>query len=269
MGADLYFLFAKALGLLMKPSALFITAVAVGFVLLFTRFGPRWGRWLIGLAFFGYALVAVLPLGELALSVLENRFPARQGTSEPVTGILVLGGSFNTVMTRERAQVSLTSSAERLTEFMRLARMYPQARLIFSGGSGLVFDTKPTEAEVARTFFIEAGFDVSRVEFEDQSRNTAESARLSFAQVSPKVDERWLLITSARHMPRAMGLFRYAGWPVTAHPVDYTTLPSGASGHFWPSWPGSIGSADMAAYEWGGLLAAWLRGNIDDPFPAP
>ncbi|MCR4376840.1 MAG: YdcF family protein, partial [Rhodospirillales bacterium] len=202
MGADLYFLFAKALGMLISPSALFITAVAVGFMLLFTRFGARWGRRLIGASLLGYALVAVLPFGGWALGILEDRFPAQQSMAEPVTGIIVLGGSFDTVTTRERAQVSLGGSAERLTEFMRLARVYPQAKLIFSGGNGRVFDTKPTEAEVARMFFTEVGFDVSRVQFEDRSRNTAESARLSFEQIAPQADEHWLLITSARHMPR-------------------------------------------------------------------
>ena len=268
MGADLYFLFAKALGLLMKPSVLFVTAVALGFLLLFGRSSARWGRGLIGAALLGYALVAVFPLGALALSVLEDRFPARLSVTEPIAGIIVLGGSFDTMTTRERNQVSLTSSVERLTEFMRLARANPHAKLVFSGGSGLVFDTHPTEAEVARRFFAEAEFDASRVQFEDQSRNTAESAGLVFSQVSPKIDERWLLVTSARHMPRAMGLFRQTGWSLTAHPVDYL-LPPGAPRYWGPSWPGRIDFADVAAYEWGGLIVAWLRGNIDTPFPAP
>jgi len=273
MEADMYFLLAKLAGLLLRPSALFITAVALGFLLLFSghnvlRGGVLWGRRLIGLALLGYVSVATFPTGEWALGLLENRFSAVQTPAKPVAGIIVLGGSFDTILTRTRGQVSLTSSTERLVEFIRLARAHPNAKLVFSGGSGQVFDAKPSEAEVARQFFAEVGFDDSRVQMEGRSRNTAESARLAYEQFAPKADEGWLLVTSARHMPRAMGLFRHAGWPVTAHPVDYQTHPGGPK-DFWPRWPGNIGYADMAAYEWGGLLAAKVRGRIASLFPGP
>jgi len=268
MGADLYFLFAKAAGLLLTPSALFVTAVALGFVMLCIRWSALWGRRLIGLALLGYVVTAVFPLGELGVGVLEDRFPAQRDLAGPVAGIIVLGGSFDTVTTRERGQVSLTSSAERLVEFIRLARAHPDAKQAFSGGSGRVFDTKPTEAEVARMFFAEVGFDAHGIQFEDQSRNTAESARMAYERFAPKPGETWVLITSARHMPRAVGLFRHAGWDVTAHPVDYL-LPPDAPARLWPHWPGRIDFADIAAYEWGGLLVAWLRGRISTPFPGP
>ncbi|HEY9163000.1 MAG TPA: YdcF family protein [Magnetovibrio sp.] len=268
MGADVYFLFAKAAGLLLTPSALFVTAVALGTVLLFSRRRVNVGRALIALAMLGYLAVASLPLGEWAVAKLEDRFATVTDPAQPVTGIIVLGGSFDTIRTRTRGQVALTGSAERLVEFVRLARLYPQAKLVFSGGSGQVFDTKPSEAEVARTFFADIGFDASRVQFEGRSRNTAESASLAFEQFSPQAGETWLLITSARHMPRAVGLFRQAGWTPTAHPVDYLLDPD-APNSFAPSWPGSLVYADAAAYEWGGLVVAWLRGRSADLFPGP
>lgn len=268
MGADLYFLLAKAAGLLLTPSALFVTAVALGTVLLFSRRRMKAGRGLIGLALLGYLGVASLPLGEWAVGVLEDRFATVSAPPQPVTGIIVLGGSFDTIRTRTRGQVTLTGSAERLVEFVRLAKLHPQAKLVFSGGSGQVFDTKPSEAEVARAFFADIGFDASHVQFEDRSRNTAESAKLAYEQVVPQADETWLLITSARHMPRAMGLFRQAGWTLTAHPVDYLLNP-GAPETFVPRWPGQIDYADVAAYEWGGLLVAWLRGRSEHLFPGP
>lgn len=275
VGSDLYFLFAKVAGWLLTPSALFMAAVMLGFLLLLMRPGTRagerlsqLGRRLIGLALLGYVAVAMLPVGQWALGKLEDRFPASAHSSEPVAGIVVLGGSIDTVLTRERGQVSVSSSVERLIEFIRLARVHPQAKLVFSGGNGRVFDVKPSEAEVAQAFFRDVGFDDARVHYEDRSRNTAESARLSYEQFTPKADERWLLVTSARHMPRAMGLFRHAGWPVVAHPVDYQLRPN-APTNWWPRWPGRIDYADVAAYEWGGLIVARLRGRIDSIFPQP
>ena len=85
----------------------------------------------------------------------------------------------------------------------------------------------------------------------------------------PETGDTWVLVTSARHMPRAIGLFRHAGWTnLSAHPVDHYTRPGGGAG-FWPSWPGSLGYANMAAYEWGGLIAARIRGRSDTLFPGP
>jgi uncharacterized SAM-binding protein YcdF (DUF218 family) len=268
MAADLYFVFARVAALVLSPSTLFVTAVALGFVLMQSRSMVFLGRRLIGLALLGYVVFAVFPVGEWALGALEDRFPAQQDTSQAVAGIIVLGGSFDTQITHERDQVSVLSNVERLTQFIRLARANPQAALIFSGGNGRVFDTQPTEAEVARRFFDEVGFDVERVQFEDRSRNTSESARLTFAKFAPKPDETWVLVTSARHMPRAMGLFRHEGWTVTAYPVDYV-LPPDAPVNFWPRWPGQLNVVDTAVYEWGGLIAARLRGRIDHLFPGP
>ena len=275
MESDLYFWFAKAAGWLLKPGGLFMAAVVLGFLMLLMRPGTHagvrlsvLGQRLIGLALLGYVAVGVLPVGEWALGMLEDRFPASVDANGSVAGIIVLGGSIDTVLTRERGQVSVSSSAERLIEFIRLARANPQAQLVFSGGNGRVFDTQPSEAEVARAFFRDLGFDDSRVRYEDGSRNTAESARFSYEQFAPQADETWLLVTSARHMPRAVGLFRHAGWTLKAHPVDYQLKPN-APENWWPRWPGRIDYADVAAYEWGGLIVARLRGRIDSVFPGP
>lgn len=268
MAADLYFVFAKIAGLLLNPQALLTTALGLGFLLLLTRSGAFWGRRLIGLALFGYVAVAMFPLGELALGPLENRFPTKRNHAGPVAGIVVLGGVSDTGRTFERRQLDLNGNVERLVEFVRLARAHPDAKLVFAGGSGLMSDAKMTEAQAARRFFVEVGFDVERVQFEDRSRNTSESAAYTYGQFSPRPSDNWLLVTSARHMPRAMGLFRQAGWTPSAHPVDYWTSPGGPR-DFWPQWPGNLGYANAAAYEWGALLVAWLRQSIATPFPAP
>ena len=214
-GATLSFLFAKLLGFLLNPYALFITGLAVGIVLQFTKWGCDAGRRLLGLVVLCYVVFGMFPVGSWAVNQLEDRFPAQSNYDKPIPGILVLGGSVSTTLTRERGQTSVGGNIERLTEFVRLSRLHPEAKLAYIGGQGRVFDRKPTEAEVSKRFLDEIGMDTSNVWFEDQSRNTEEGAYMSFDQLKPG-DQPWVLITSASHMPRAVGLFRKAGWTVRA-----------------------------------------------------
>jgi len=154
-----------------------------------------------------------------------------------------------------------------MTEFAKLARTYPDAKLAFTGGIGTLSGEGPTEAEIARQFFADLGVDTTRILFEDRARNTAESAAITYDAFTPS-GQNWLLVTSAKHMPRAIGLFRKAGWDILAFPVDYETLPSRYR-HFKPSWPGQLFYINAAVYEWGGLIIGWLRHSIDEPFPKP
>jgi uncharacterized SAM-binding protein YcdF (DUF218 family) len=63
----------------------------------------------------------------------------------------------------------------------------------------------------------------SRIVLEDQSRNTYENAVFTAQLAGINKHNRWLLVTSAWHMPRAMATFEKAGWNVTAYPVDFRT----------------------------------------------
>lgn len=267
MDANLYFLFAKITNMLLSPVTVFMTAIALGFLLVLSPWA-RSGKWLMGLALVGYLATSVFPGGYILVNVLENRFPQPQLADKPVDGVIVLGGSFSTTLSNLRGQVSLGGNAERLTEFVRLARAYPDAKLVFTGGIGLLSGKGPTEAAIARQFFEDIGLNVARIQFEDQSRNTTESAAYTLDMLNPQ-GQRWLLITSARHMPRAMGLFRKAGWAdLVAYPVDYLTSPDVDVAE-QIAWPGNIGHINQAIYEGGGLFVAWLRGSIDEPFPKP
>jgi len=267
LDANLYFLFSKIAGALLSPMTVFMTAISIAFLLILTPWA-RLGKWLMGLALLGYVLTAVFPSGYILVNILEERFPQPQGLTEQVDGVIVLGGSFNTALSATRGQVSLIRNVERLTEFIALARTYPHAKLVFTGGIGKLSGDGPTEASIAEKFFTEMGMDTTRIQFEGRSRNTAESAHITFEELKPSEDETWLLVTSAKHVPRAMGLFRKAGWNVLAYPVDYETLPSSYR-HFKPSWPGNLFYISSAVYEWGGLIVSWLRGSIDEPFPKP
>jgi uncharacterized SAM-binding protein YcdF (DUF218 family) len=151
---------------------------------------------------------------------------------------------------------------------VELARRYPETHVVFSGGQGWLAGTDLTEAKVMRGFLRTHGLDERRLIFEGQARNTYENALLAKPLAAPQPGERWLLVTSAFHMPRAVGAFRQVGWPVIAYPVDYRTsgefelLVAPDAGQRWRE-------LDQAVQSWIGLIAYWLSGRITTLFPAP
>jgi uncharacterized SAM-binding protein YcdF (DUF218 family) len=123
-----------------------------------------------------------------------------------------------------RGQVALTDAAERITATAALARRFPAARILLSGGaSHLVVSGAATESALARDILVAAGLPAERIELEEKSRDTCENAAESKLQAEPRPGDQWLLVTSASHMPRAVACFRVAGFPVIPYPVDYRT----------------------------------------------
>ncbi len=211
----------------------------------------------------------VLPLGLLILRPLEDRFPQVPADFPAPTGFVVLGGSTDEALDAARGQVTVSTSADRVTEAVVMARRYPQARVVFSGGSGALVPTGLTEAEETRRLWIAMGIAPERITIENRSRNTDENARFTTALVRPQPGDTWLLVTSAFHVPRAVGLFRASGFPVVPYPVDYRTAGTGAD--WWPSADLSTGlqRLDFAVHEWVGLVSYWIAGKTSALFPAP
>jgi uncharacterized SAM-binding protein YcdF (DUF218 family) len=149
-----------------------------------------------------------------------------------------------------------------------LALRYPNARIIFSGGTAALFKGA-LEAPLAVKEFEALGVAHDRITAEEQSRNTIENAVFSRLIAQPKPGERWLLVTSAFHMPRAIAAFRAAGFPVEAYPVDWRTRgPIDATAPF-ASVIGGLGMTDIAMHEWVGLLVYRLTGQTEELFPTP
>jgi uncharacterized SAM-binding protein YcdF (DUF218 family) len=181
----------------------------------------------------------------------------------------VLGGAISPDVSAARDVVKLGDAAERITATVELARRYPDARIIFSGGSAaLLFDQLP-EAPFAAKELEALGIDRDRITAEDQSRNTVENAVFSRLIANPKPGERWLLVTSAFHMPRAMAVFRAAGFPVEAYPVDWRTRGPVDLLRLSESLTEGLARTDTAAHEWVGLAAYRLTGRTNEFFPAP
>lgn len=262
------FVLSKLYWLLLSPANLLFFVLLAGTVLLFTR-RRRTGRWLIVLVTSVYLLAGILPAGTMLTAVLENRFPANPPLPDKVAGIVTLGGTVMQVISRDRGQPSLTDGSERLIEFIHLARKYPDAKLVFSGGSGSLTHPQLKETVVVKAVLKELGFDDSRVMYESRSRNTYENALYTRKLAKPKPGETWVLITSAMHMPRAMGCFREVGWKnLIAYPVDYSTTGRGGFElHFGPF--GGLDRLETALHEWIGLTVYWILGRTNVYFPGP
>lgn len=259
------FLVSKIFWFLVNPANLLLVALVGGTLLMFTRF-RRTGRALVAFATGCFLLVATLPVGTAMMTVLENRFPPKPAIPHDVAGIIVLGGTVNQWLTEARGLPSISGGGARLTEFIHLARRFPQAKLIFTGGSGSIWDQSRKETEVARTFFARLDLDPGRVVFEDRSRNTHENALFSKELVTPRDADKWVLITSAIHMPRAIGVFRRAGWNVIAYPVDFRT--DGNHALFLSFDPlGGLARVYAGLREWIGLAAYRILDRTDSLLP--
>lgn len=263
-----FFVLSKVLGWFAYPSNAIGFIGLVGLLLMPTRWAKA-GRRLVAVAFILLAVCGFTPLGRWLMLPLEERFPPWQPQAGPPAGIIVLGGAIDGRLSAARGVPLLRGGAERITGAVALARQYPQARIVYSGGSGRLLLDGAMEADVARTLFAELGIAASRIEMEDVSRNTAENAAASKAVAKPKPGERWILVTSAAHMPRAVGVFRRVGFPVEPYPVGWRTAGPGdvSVGFYYLS--RGLRMVDQAAREWVGLIVYWLSGRTSELFPGP
>jgi uncharacterized SAM-binding protein YcdF (DUF218 family) len=263
----MFFFLSKTVGLLLLPSNLLVVTGLVGLALMATRY-RRAGKRIAIVSLALLLTVGILPVGKLLANVLENRFPRWDETRGAPVGIIVLGGAIDAGLTFDRGSPALSDAAERVVMIGKLARQFPQARIIFSGGSGALTPGDIPEGDAVYPILDDLGVPRARVQVENRSRNTNENATFSKAMADPKPGERWLLVTSAIHMPRAVGCFRRAGFPVEAYPVDWTTAthPSLAPDFFVVA---GLKRADDAVHEWTGLVAYWLSGRTDAFLPGP
>jgi uncharacterized SAM-binding protein YcdF (DUF218 family) len=206
--------------------------------------------------------IGILPLGTLMIRGLEDRYP-RPAWPARVDGILILSPGFDTATLKERGAPATNAGEMRLVGGFDAARRYPRVRLVFSGGSGALGGAIYSEAETARYIFAQLGLNPARLILESRSRNTYENILYSKALVKPGRGEVWLLITSAIHMPRAMGIAKKLNWPMLPWPTDYLTGTRSAGADF--NIVDNLGATDYAVHEWVGLLAYRLSGKSSGP----
>lgn len=221
----LFFLASKLIGAFLRADTYIILAFAVIALALHAKRHRVALRLSIG-TFIACLTIGMLPLGDLLLASIERTYPVHPPLTR-VTGIVLLGGAEDAFATAHWKQVQLNEGGERFTAALALARRFPMARLLFTGGSGslrTLVGGSVSESTVAERFFAEHGITAPRLQVEGASRNTAENAQLGFAVAKPQAGETWVLVTTAFHMPRAMRTFAAAGWPpMVPWPVDHRT----------------------------------------------
>jgi uncharacterized SAM-binding protein YcdF (DUF218 family) len=267
----MFFVLSKLSFLILRPSNAVILAMLAGLILRLVPRLRRRGTQLFSLALVVLVLSGWTGAGSLLIRPLEDAFspPAAPERLHP-RGIVILGGGIDTDVSTDRGTPEFVDGAERLIAAARLARLYPEAEVIYSGGTNsLTDDGEVPEADFARDVLVSFGVPAERILVERTARNTIENARKTLELAEPQPSDHWILVTSAFHMPRAMGTFRAAGWSgIVAWPVDYRT---NRDWHIIERHSASEGLSltDLAVKEWIGLVAYRFAGYTDSIFPVP
>jgi uncharacterized SAM-binding protein YcdF (DUF218 family) len=265
----MFFYAAKIFWFFAQPSTLLLVMMIGGAALL--RAGrDRAGRRLILLSVGLLLLGGLLPASNWLLLPLEQRFARADLTGREVDGIVVLGGAEDARIWAERDAHALNEAGERFTEAVALARRYPKARVVFTGGAIEIIGSPKIGADAARAIFRDLGLvEGDRLLLETKARDTWENAVYVKALVEPKPGERWLVVTSAWHMPRSIGVFRQAGFAVEPWPVDYRTGGLLDALRLFEAPADGLKRLDTAMREWIGLVIYRVTGRTDAVFPAP
>ena len=264
----MFFVLSKTLGVMLLPTNFLIGVGLFGAILLATRFTSL-GRKLLIASVVLLAICGFSPLGKLVLYPLESRFPPWDAARGAPDGIVVLGGSIDPDLSAAHGLPVFKGAVDRVIAVAALAHRYPNARIIFSGGSGNLISGDAREADYASAVFESLGVPKQRLTMERRSRNTQENAEFSKAIAAPKSGERWLLVTSAYHMPRSVGLFRKAGFAVEPYPVDWRVGGRADILTFSSLSSEGLDRVDTGIREWMGLAAYWISGKTRELFPGP
>jgi len=260
------FIFGKLVWAVTQPGNLLLLCLLVGVFLLLR--GRRRGELLVVLSAIGLLLLSVAPIGPAMLLALEQRFPRPATLPEKIDGIVVLGGAVDPAISRSYGETAFNGSAARVLGGIALARRYPEAKLALVGGEGGFLPLGFAESRATLGFVVDEGIAPARVVIEEKSRSTHENAVYAKEIVRPGAGAKWVLVTSAYHMPRAVATFRAAGWPLIPYPVDYKIDPeTGLRPNF--SLLDGLSAATLAGKEWAGLFAYRVMGWTRELFPAP
>ncbi len=259
--------FTRILWMLVSPASMIVLLMLAALLLLWL--GRRKlaatalvvATLLIGL--FCFTTFAYLLAKPLEAQFVRPAEPAR------IDGIVVLGGGMDTEVNTARSSWELNRSGDRFVEALRLALRHPEARILIAGAGSALAVAEDSEAEAGARFFLDFGIARERLVLEDQSRNTEENAVNAKAVAQPKAGETWLLVTSAFHMPRSVGLFRRARFDVVPWPADYLAAGNEGVGLKLAQAAENLAITNIVLREWLGLAGYYLTGRIDEILPGP
>lgn len=253
------FTIGKAAWTMFQPLAGSFVLLVLG--LLLARFRlKRVGAVLVATALVVQFVTMFTTAGSVALARLEDHV-AKPNEPSNLNCIVVLGGAIDTAVTAARGGYEMAQASDRFIETLRLARAHPDAKIIISGGDGSFSGSYAGDGEVARRFFTDFGIAPDRLLSETDSRTTSENVAFSAPMLKEAGLERCLLVTSAYHMPRALGLYERQGIDLVPWPTDYRTTGATALDFDFTQPALNTQIATTAAREWAALVMAYLGGE--------
>ena len=253
------FFLSKFLWLLINPFNIFIYILLLVIFLLILKKNKTALVLLIFNVLF-ILMISVFPLGNFLLFQLEKKFHNVDPVTVKIDGILILGGASNPYLSSIHKQLIFNNSSERLIESIKLIKKYKDAKVVFSGGLGDINYPNLDHAKVAKDLFDSMEINTTEIIFENKSKNTYENIIFSKKIANIKKNEKWLLVTSAFHMNRAMLIANKHGLNLIPYPVDFRLSKNF---NFKPTLRliGNLKSLDMSLREWTGLFAYYLMGR--------
>lgn len=264
---NLFFVLSKLVWGLLSPTSLLVWFLILATLFLWLNYIKAARRLLTLLSIAGFAVMAY-PVGDWLMQPLETRFPPPATLSQDIDGIIVLGGAENLKLSSAWNSAEVGDSAERLFAAAQLSREYPGLPVIYTGGSNLVqMPDLDSEGRVSMTLLTQAGIDPARIINESRARNTYENF-VMIKPLLPQTDGQYLLVTSAFHMPRSVGIARKLGVNVIPYPVDYRS--NKPAQRYWDfALFSHLEVLEVAWHEWLGLTAYFATGKTSAWLPAP
>lgn len=255
----MFFALSKIFWTLAQPLNALCLLALIGVVVRFFR--ARAGQGIMMTALAGILFFGLAPVGPWALTWLERQYPTPQTLPARIDGVIVLGGAFEAYLTQKTGQIVANGDIERMLCFVDIAKAHPESKLVFSGGSGDILNPDARESEDAKKFFELAGLQGREILYETKSRNTFENAAYTKEMMTPEQGQVWVVVTSAFHMPRTMGIFGAVGWPVIPYQCDPKT--DGTYGFFnrLPNATANFSALNIAIKEMIGLLVYYATGK--------
>lgn len=216
----MYFYFSRFVNYFLHNQLLLISLILLIALFLFIISRKEMSKKVLILATVYFVIIAIIPTGKILMFFLEREILGENYKFEHLDGIIVLSGNEDIDKSQHYNQLYTSGTTYRLIESIKLSKKFPKAQIVFSGGSGSIF-SKKLSTQVAENFFELFSYDINSIIFESNSSNTYENLIFTKKIVNPKINENWVLVTSAFHMRRALGVSNQLGLQLTPYPVDY------------------------------------------------
>ncbi len=261
---NLFFILSKLAWGILSPINLIVMMMSIGTLFLIFNKVVLAKLYLIPTMLLTTALL-IYPISDYLMHPLETRFQKPKELPQNIDGIIVLGGGEERKLSLDWKTAEMGAGGDRFIAAAILAKAYPSSPILFSGGSGLLNKSySRDDVKIAEQLLTAVGINKQRLIIESRSRNTYEN----FSFLSPLLPEKsgqYLLVTSAFHMPRAMGIARKQGVNVIPYPVDYRSNSTAFRQYDFnlfehlkvlePAWREWVG---LTVYYWTGKTTSWF-----------